>query len=78
MTPARIRAAAATLRVTYLPVLFGHEGHDWREAVDVSESLADLLDGHASLLEYSPPRNSKGFAKTVGALVEKIEEATVR
>lgn len=74
MTPERIRAAAQVLRVTYLPIMLDGSD-DWRDSVDISEPLADLLDAHASLVEYAPPRASKGFQTTISALVDAIEGA---
>lgn len=51
MTVERIRDAAHTLRVTYLPIMRGASGEDWREQVDVSELLADLLYKQAAAIE---------------------------
>lgn len=77
ISPARIRNAVSILRVVYLPVMKAAPDEDWRQQVDASEALADLLDLHAGLVEFGPPRDSRPFRKAVTAVVVKIEMGSI-
>lgn len=85
MTPARTRDAASILRVTYLPLMTGHQWEDWRERPDVSELLADVLDRQADAIEdirarASSPAGAEEWMRLMPeyvalfALVEKLEQ----
>lgn len=79
MTVDRIREAAHTLRVTYLPIMRGHRaGEDWRAAIDVSELLADFLYKQAEAiaeLERAGGRIPQlPEYQALFALVERIED----
>ena len=70
---ARIRDAAALLRVTYLPVMNSSHDEDWRQQLDVAEQLADLLGDLADVVKYATPRGSSSFLGALTALVDKLE-----
>ena len=82
MSVDRIREAAHTLRVTYLPIMRGAVGEDWRKQVDVAEVLADLLQRQADAIEDIRARAAGSDELMIVmpeyaalfALVEKIEE----
>ena len=81
LTVERIREAVEALRVEYLPLMTGHPiDEDWRDATDVAEHLATLLEalGNAKLVGFPGaldtliPKTIARIDDAFAALVEKI------